>query len=89
MAMRRTSRGSSRWRVLVRRNQWLLLGLAAVSLLLWGRLRLRGEIPRVAVADDPPTAVSTQPPPPSRPQPSSPPPAMPEAASAESRPVGL
>lgn len=89
MAMRRTSRGSRRWRVLVRRNQWLLLGLAAVSLLLWGRLRLRGEIPRVAVADDPPTAVSTQPP--SRPQlqPSSPPSVTLEAATAEPRPVGL
>jgi hypothetical protein len=53
MAASRTVRRSSRWQVLVRRNQWLVIGLLAVTLLLWGRLRMRGEIPRTAVADPP------------------------------------
>lgn len=62
MTATRTVSRSNRWRVLLRRNQWLVLGLLAVSLLLWGRLRMR-EIPRVAVADDPPRAAAISAPP--------------------------
>ncbi len=43
---------SHRWRVIVRRNLWLGIGLLAVGLLMWGRLRMR-EIPRTAIANDP------------------------------------
>lgn len=53
-----------RWRVIVRRNLWLGIGLLAVGLLMWGRLRMR-EIPRTAIANDPePVAAAIEAPPP-------------------------
>lgn len=48
------------WRKILHRNQWLLLGLLAVGLLLWGRLRYTQGLPRTAVADPAAQAVETR-----------------------------